>query len=219
MESPEPSPKSGLFPLPRDVWRRLSVRIAGYALIFAPVQFFVAMFVEQALRPGYSDSANTISDLGVNNARYGWQYAWMFDSSIILLGVLAIVCILLLPQAFPRRRLTYAGVILLVLGSAGAISVGVFTESYPFHAYGLSAHDYASVVTFVFANLGLTVMGLALRRYEVWHRYWIATFLLGLVSTVALAFYLYYEVHAMVPHRYLGLGEGGLERVLTVTGI
>ena len=212
MTASEGIPKGWLF-TPESSWRKPIVRYAGLALIIASVQFFAAMFIEQALRPGYSDSANTISDLGVNNPALGWSYSWIFDGSIILLGILAILSIMLLVPVFPKRKLTYLGVALLVIGSAGAISVGVFTESYPFRAYGLSAHDYASVVTFVFANIGMTVMGLALRRHVDWNRYWIITFLLGFVSTVALMFYLYYEIHD-VPGRYFNLGEGGLERVV-----
>lgn len=201
----------GWLSTPDERWSRPLVRYAGFVLVFASLQFFAAMFIEQALRPGYSDFANTISDLGVNNPALGWSYAWIFDGSIILLGLLAISSILLLIPVFPDRKLTLAGVVLLVIGSAGAISVGIFTESYPFRAYGLSAHDYASVVTFLFANLGMTIMGLALRRHKDWHPYWLVTFLLGLFSSIVLAFYLYYVVND-VPGRYFGLGEGGLER-------
>lgn len=192
---------------PPDPWIGCRPMTGGLLLVFASVQFIIAMIVEQALRPGYSDSANTISDLGVNIN--GWSYDWIFNSSIILLGILAILAIFILVPCFPRSIVAYLGEALLIIGSAGAVSVGIFSESYPFHAYGLSAHDYASVVTFVFANIGMMIFGVALRNHKVFDPYWLFTTLLGVFATVATLCYLYFEV---TTKWYFGLGEGGLER-------
>jgi len=190
-------------------WSSPWTGIGAILILLASLQFFLAMAVEQALRPGYSDFGNTISDLGVN--ANGWSYDWIFNTSIIALGVMAITAIFLLYRCFPRGLVAYLGEALIVVGCGGAIAVGIFTETYPFHAYGLSAHDYASVVTFLFANVGLTVFGVAMYRHAVWDRYWIVTFLLGLGSTVALAFYI---ANFLTAGSFLGLGEGGLERVV-----
>lgn len=195
--------------LPPAPWSSPWTGVGAILILLASLQFFLAMALEQALRPGYSDFGNTISDLGVN--ANGWSYDWIFNTSIIALGVMAITAILLLYRCFPRGLGAYLGEALIVVGCGGAIAVGIFTETYPFHAYGLSAHDYASVVTFLFANVGLTIFGVALHRHAVWDRYWIVTFLLGLGSTVALAFYI---ENFLTAGSFLGLGEGGLERVV-----
>jgi hypothetical membrane protein len=193
-----------------EVVARLSrprVRLGGMLLAVASLQFFVIMFVEQALRPGYSDSANTISDLGVNIQ--GWGYDYLFNTSVVLLGILAVASLLLIRPALPDGALTDGGLFLLLVGIAGAIAVGLFPETST--ALWGHAHDAASVVTFTGANLGLTVLGLAMFGKPWWERYaWISTFL-GLFSTVALAFY----IQNFLAHgSFLGLGEGGLERVV-----
>ena len=190
-------------------WASSRPLVGGLLLLVASIQFIVAMIVEQALRPGYSDFGNTISDLGVNNPALGWSYDWIFDGSIILLGIMAILAILILLPCFPRGILAHLGEIFLIIGSAGAIGVGIFTESYPWHAYGLSAHDYASAVTFLFANVGMTLFGPTLRRHKVFDRYWGITTFLGVFSTVAVLFYFYF---ILGPGGFFGLGEGGLER-------
>lgn len=190
----------------RSAWASAQVRVAGLLLMVATAQFFVAMAVEADLRPGYSDSANTISDLGVNIN--GWSYAWIFNSSIILLGILTFVAVLLLIPIFPRRRLATLAEVFLMIGIAGAIAVGIFTEqTYPqYHA-----HDIASIVTFLFANFGLLFMGIAMFRDPVWDFHAPLTLILGLVAVLSLADYV---ASWLAKSGYLGLGEGGLERVV-----
>lgn len=188
-------------------WGRKNVRWAGYLLMLATSQFFVVMAVEADLRPGYSDYYNTISDLGVNIE--GWSYDWMFNSSIIILGILTFAAILLLLPIFPARRLATLAESFLLVGICGAISVGIFNEQVlpQYHA-----HDIASIVTFVFANFGLLFMGLAMRRDKVWDFHATLTILLGLVATVSLADYV---VSWLVKGGFFGLQEGGLERFVT----
>lgn len=192
------------------VWRSLRTRLGALLLAVGSVQFFVAMAVEQALRPGYVDvgpDSNTISDLGVNIN--GWSYDWIFNSSIILLGVVSFLGILALYPVFPRRRLAYVAEGLLVLGIVGAVGVGLFPETST--ALGGHAHDFWSVWTFLFANTGLLVMGLAMFGHEKWGRHAWLTTLLGLLATVSLGFYV---ENWLVKGAYLGLGEGGLERIV-----
>lgn len=187
-------------------WSHPRTRLAGYLLMVATAQFFVAMAVEADLRPGYSDTANTISDLGVNIN--GWSYAWIFDSSIILLGILTFLAVLLLIPIFPRRKLATLAEVFLLIGISGAVAVGIFTEStYPQYY----AHDIASVVTFLFANVGLLLIGVAMYRDPVWDFHALLTILLGLVATVSLADYI---ASWLAGGGYLGLSEGGLERVV-----
>lgn len=213
-ETPSSSIELGKDPSPppsdEPAWRSIRVRSGALLLAIASLQFFLAQAVEQALRPGYSDSTNTISDLGVNIE--GWGYAWIFNTSIIALGLAAIVGVLLVYPVFPRRRLTTVGAGLVVLGAVGAIGVGVFTEQVA--AFGTKAgtfHDLFSVWTFLFANVGLLVLGLGMFGRPVWGRYALLTTVLGVLSTVALGFYV---ENWLTKGNYFGLGEGGLERIV-----
>ncbi len=179
------------------------VRWPALGLLLGSVQLFVAMAVEQSLRPGYSDFGNTISDLGVG------PYSWIFNTSVILLGVFGFLGVLFLSQVFPRRRLAWVAEGFLLVGTLGAVAVGLFPE--PSTALWGQAHDAASVITFLDANLGLFLMGLAMFRDGTWGKYASLTTFLGAFSTIALAFY----ISNFLSHgNYLGLGEGGLERVV-----
>ncbi|MDE1820454.1 MAG: DUF998 domain-containing protein [Euryarchaeota archaeon] len=199
-------------------WKSLRIRLGALALVVGGVQFFIAMAVEQALRPGYlavGPGSNTISDLGVNGnhvfngTSYYWGYDWIFNGSVMVLGILAVFGIVALYQVFPRNGRTYPAAWLLTLGSLGAVCIGIFTESST--AMGGQAHDFFSVWTFGWANLGLTAMGIAMWGDRSWGRYALVTLGLGVLSVVALAFY----IQNILTHgAFFGLGEGGLERVV-----
>src|SRR5256712_7051337 len=128
--------------------RRRSVRLndrqwAGLLLFVGIGQFAVigltiseAVYSE-ASPTGYSISQNYISDLGVGAA------ALIFDPSIILVGVLVLATAWFLWRAVGDRILP----IVVALGGAGAIAVGVFTE-----AFGV-VHETGSLWTFSFIGL------------------------------------------------------------------
>lgn len=184
--------------------------LGALLLIIGSVQFFIAMAVEQALRPGYlavGPGSNTISDLGVNIN--GWSYDWIFNGSVMALGIMAIAGIVVLYPIFPRNGRTYPAAWILGLGCLGAFCIGIFTESST--AMGGRAHDYFSVFTFGFANIGLTMMGIAMWGDRTWGRYALLTLGLGVLSVVALAFYIQ---NILTKGAFFGLGEGGLERVV-----
>lgn len=186
------------------------VRLGAWSLALGSLQFFIAMAVEQALRPGYlavGPGSNTISDLGVNID--GWGYAWIFDGSIIVLGALAIAGIIAIYPILPRSSLSYPASYVLAMGCVGAIGVGLFTEQSTW--MGGHAHDYFSVWTFAWANFGLFLMGLAMWGDSRWGRYALLTTFLGILSTIALGFYIQ---NILTNGAFFGLGEGGLERVV-----
>jgi hypothetical membrane protein len=192
---------------PWNSWRTLT---GAWLVVVGSAQFFVAMAVEQALRPGYFDvgiGSNTISDLGVNI--HGWGYDWIFNGSVMALGIMGCLGIALLYPVFPKNGRTYPAAYLLGLGCLGAICIGIFTESST--AMNGDAHDFFSVWTFGFANIGLLAMGIAMWGDREWGRQALLTTALGALSVVALAIYIQNELSKGT---YLGLGEGGLERVV-----
>src|SRR5947199_9244428 len=94
---------------------------AGLLLFVGIAQFaIIGLTVAESVYPGYSVSQNYISDLGVGPA------ALIFDPSIILVGVLVLATAWFLWRAVGDRILS----IVVALGGAGAIAVGVFTLAF-----------------------------------------------------------------------------------------
>ena len=112
-------------------------KIAGILIFVGSVQCILGIIVAEALYPGYSTSQNHISDLGV-----GPSFV-IFNSSMIVLGVFGVAAAYFAHQALKRRVFTF----LLMMGSVGALGVGVFPEN-----MGL-IHTAFSLIVFLFTGL------------------------------------------------------------------
>jgi len=171
--------------------RRRAMRLddrqwAGLLLFVGIAQFaIIGLTVAESVYPGYSVSINYISDLGVGPA------ALVFDPSIILVGVAVLATAWFLLRAFKDRLVS----VVVALAGVGAIAVGVFTE-----AFGV-IHSLVSLWTFIFIALSAI---LAMRIVRPPFQY--VSILLGLLSYAALGLY--------VSTTYLGLGPGGMERMI-----
>ena len=158
---------------------------AGALLFVGAAQFVIALVVAEALYPGYSVSANTISNLGVGPS------ALVFNSSLIIFGVLAIAAAYYLKNVF--GGLLFPA--LVALAGLGAAGVGVFTSHAGF------VHAAVSFVAFFFGALA------AIAAYRVEKRplnYF--SVVLGVVALAALGLY--------GAQAFLGLGIGGMERLV-----
>ncbi len=162
------------------------VRLAGVLIFIGAAQFLIFLRVAESIYPGYSVSGNYISDLGVGPA------ALVFNTSIILLGVLVMVSSYLLHGLFGDKLFTAT----IFLAGFGASGVGVFPEGSP---YGL--HTIMSLITFLFAGLAATsayrVARQPLRTISI---------ALGIMTLAALILF--------ASGTYLGLGHGGMERMM-----
>ncbi len=160
--------------------------LAGLLIISGVTQFTILMIVSEALYPNYSVAYNYISDLGVGLT------APIFNSSIILLGILVIISSWLLYKIFKSKVLSTV----LFLTGFGATGVGIFPEGSPLHL-----HTIMSAVTFIFA--GLT----AITAYKFTPKpiSWISV-ILGILSLTALGLF--------ASGNYLGIGHGGMERMI-----
>ena len=161
-------------------------KIAGLLLFIAGVQCVLGIIIAEALYPGYSTSENYISDLGVGPS------ALIFNSSIFLLGVLVVAGAYFIQRAF-NSRLFF---LLLTLTGIGAMGVGLFTED-----AGV-AHAIFSLITFIFSGLSAI---LSYRLLKPPLSYF--SIILGALSLLTLALF--------VSGNYLGLGKGGMERMIT----
>ena len=166
-------------------------------------QFLICLIVAEALYPGYNISTNTISDLGATcnpSCIIHHPSSTIFNSSVILLGVLAFV-----GSYFVYRNGYILCAILMMIGSAGAIGVGVFPETFG------PLHLLVSGITFLFTGLSATV------SYKI-SKFPMSFFslILGLVTLCTLVIY---SSAIFFGFGYLGLGQGGLERVMAYAAI
>ncbi|MCI4327877.1 MAG: DUF998 domain-containing protein [Thermoplasmata archaeon] len=179
---------------------RRSARLGGILLAAGSVQFVLAMVVVQLKYPGYSDTGNYISDLGSSMS----PSAWLFNDSIRLLGLLGIVGTILIRTAFARKTTTHIGLAALLVAELGAIGVGTFPENSTWPFSGI--HSVVSLVTFLGAGLALVFLALAMSRDTRWAGLRFYSFLSGVITLVAIPLF--------VSGRYLGIGPGGMERVV-----
>jgi hypothetical membrane protein len=158
-----------------------SVRAGAGLIALGVVQFSAAMAVVQSAYPGYSDTANYISDLG-NTATSPWH--WVFNVSIIVLGFLAFLGIVLSWGGFPAGGTRAVGLLLLLLASLGAIFVGLFPEN-----VNPTVHGLASLTVFLPGGVALVILGAGFRPGNEWHWLrWISV-VLGLIDLLSLAYY------------------------------
>ena len=160
---------------------------AGLTLSVGTVEFAMGLTIAEIVYPDYSVSGMYISDLGVGTAA-----APIFNGSIIILGLLLVLCSWFLFRGYRDRILMVA----LAVAGVGAAGVGIFTEGSPF---GL--HSAFSLITFVFAALA-TILAFRIVRPPLGY----LSIVFGVASFAALGLY--------VSGNYLGLGTGGMERMI-----
>jgi hypothetical membrane protein len=177
-----------------------TVRSGAVLLLFGAVQFIVGMIVVQTQYSGYSLTQNYISDLG--GAHSPWALG--FDASVILLGLCAIFGALLIWGAFERQSRRGLGLGIILIGGIGAVGVGVFPETTP--VLNGRMHDIVSAVAFVGGALGITILSFAMRSGPHWRYSRPFAMACGLVALAAVVLF---ELSI-----YLGLGPGGMERMI-----
>lgn len=162
-------------------------KLAGALLFIGATQFIVGMFLAEATYPGYSISENFISDLGVGPS------ASVFNSSVFLLGLTAVVAAYLLQRAFGQLVVS----VFFALAGAGAMGVGIFPESF---GTGL-VHTLASLVAFLFGGLA-AIIAYKLEKPPLTY----LSVVMGVIALLALGLFL--------GNYFLSLGKGGMERMI-----
>lgn len=195
--------------LPREV------RHGAYLWVLGVVQFLLAMVVVQlAWTHPYSLTQNYISDLGNTSCGLNAKGVYIcsplyyvFNDSIIALGVLLIIGAVWVRHVFPPRALSKLGVVLFVVAGIGAAGVGFFPEN-----VDLSVHSISALLAFVGGALGALVFAAAVGRSSRWWGFWTYSVVLGAVGlgswilAVLLAF--------GVGNLSATLGPGGVERLI-----
>jgi hypothetical membrane protein len=185
---------------------RLNGKTAGIFFFIASTQFIIGLIVAEALYPGFSVYGNYISDLGVGPS------SMIFNSSIFLLGLLSVVGAYFLPRTPNFRTPT----LIIVLMGIGAIGAGVFTKNFALVHGAVSSMAFAfgglsAVVSFkvlkmpfsaISVILGLTALGAS------------GLFACGLLTTG-----LFESIEAQDSVFFLGIGPGGMERMIVYPAI
>ena len=162
-------------------------KMSGSLIFIGSIQFILSIILSEALYPGYSTSNQTISSLGVGPS------AIIFNSSILLLGIMGLIGVYFYHQVY---KFTYFS-ILLALAYIGAIGVGIFTEA----PSTFSLHVIFSFMAYVFGGIA------AIASYKQ-QKQPMSTFsvILGTFSLIAIII--------LASGNYLGLGIGGIERMV-----
>lgn len=160
-------------------------KVAGSLLFIGGIECFLGIIIAETLYPGYSTSQNYISDLGVGPS------ALIFNSSVFLLGALAVLGTYFVQRAFNFKLFS----ILAAIAGIGAIGVGLFTED-----AGV-IHGVFSLTVFLFAGLS-AITSYKLQKPPLSY----FSIILGTLSLFALALF--------GSGVYLDLGKGGMERMI-----
>lgn len=180
-----------------------NLKIGGLLLFLGGAQFFIFLIIAESVYPGYNISANYISDLGAtcNPSCVIYQpSSIIFNSSVVLLGILAFI-----GSYFVYRRGYHLVAVLMMIAGAGAIGIGLFPET-----FGL-LHLLVSGITFFFSGLSAIIS----YRISLPPMSFISV-ALGSITLVVFAIFL---SASFFGSGYLGLGPGGLERVMAYAAL
>lgn len=169
------------------------------------VQYFLIQIIAaSAWDTHFSLKINTISDLG--NTVCGVFASRLvcsplhdaMNASFIVLGFTMIVGSFFIPSEFRKSKLCRIGFYGMALAGFGTMLVGIFPEN----TIGYM-HIIGATLPFLFGNISLVVFSYALHLPPGFRYYTRAS---GLIALIALLVFLF--------DQYLGLGLGGMERVV-----
>ena len=179
-------------------------RLGPYLYLSSLQYFVVQLVVSLRWSPAYNLRRNTISDLG-NTAcgRFNGRFVCspfhtVMNVSFIVLGATMIAGSALIGETLPPTRARKLGFIFMTFAGVGVVVVGIFPENTVSALHGLGA-----TLPFTLGNVGVIVLGLSLELSRVLR---LVTLTLGVMALAALVFY--------ASSHYLGLGEGGIERLV-----
>ena len=176
-------------------------RLAGILFFVAVTQFILCLTMAEALYRGYSVSNNYVSDLGVGPS------AVVFNSSVFILGLLIALGAFFLGNNSRFKTIR----ILLFLMAVGAMGVGIVTKNFTL------GHGAVSSMAFFFGGLSavtsnrllkkpLSLAGVILGAMTIGA---LALFSIGMVASGSISSTVAYDSIF-----YLGLGPGGMERMI-----
>jgi hypothetical membrane protein len=175
--------------------------LAGVIFFIAVTQFILGFTISEALYPGYSAHDNYISDLGIGPS------AIVFNASAFLLGLLSLVATYFLRHVSNFKTVNR----LLLLMAVGAMGVGIVTKNFTL------AHGAVSSAAFFFGGLSAIASFKVLKKPLSLISITLGAITLGalvLFSSGLIASGSWTSNVAYDSIFYLGLGPGGMERII-----
>lgn len=151
-----------------------------YALcgIVAPILFLLLVIVASLIRPGYSQTFNFISDLGVG------PYALIQNINFVIFGLLSMGLAFGLRGGLPapQGRALKAGVWFVIIYGLGVLFAGVFPENY----LSQGPHNLVSSTAFISIIAAQLLIWQGLRNEDstVWGGYRTYSLISGLLSII-----------------------------------
>ena len=178
----------------------------GPLLWIMSLQYFVVqILVSLAWVIDYSWTQNTISDLGNTVCGlYGGrvvcspQHMWM-NLSFVALGITQAAGAAMLKKQYSAGILQMAGFVCMIFAGLGTLVVGLYPEN-----VNDVLHSSGAALPFLLGNIGMIILALSFRALPAVLR--VFSGLSGALGLGALMFFM--------SHIYLGLGQGGVERVV-----
>jgi hypothetical membrane protein len=176
-------------------------KVAGVIFFIAVTQFTLGLTISEALYPGYSVSDNYISDLGIGPSSI------IFNSSVFLLGLLSLAATYFLRYVSNFKT----GNKLLLLMAIGAMGAGVFTKDFTVAHGALSSMAFffgglTAIASFKVLKKPLSLISITLGAMTLGA---LALFSSGIITSGSLTSNIAYDSNF-----YLGLGPGGMERMI-----
>ena len=169
------------------------------------VQYFIVQLIAGFNWPHpYSLADNTISDLGNTScSMYGSRYVCSplhsyMNASFITLGILMMAGAILIYKRLKSSRPVMVGFGCMFLAGLGTLMVGLFPENTISYL-----HITGAFMPFLIGNIGIVILGYKLELSIIMRIY---TLLSGVIALDALVLF--------VNHTYLGIGIGGMERIV-----
>jgi hypothetical membrane protein len=156
--------------------RIMGMRVAGLCGTITPVVVFSLIALALFCSPWFSWTENALSDLGVQGIA-----AILFNSGLIIGGLLTTIFAIGLREILPNRTLGRAGTLLLILDAATLCAIGVFPETTG------TLHFYVSVAFFTLLPMSLFLIGAAMIREPRVRKLGMYTVLTGVVAAVVWA--------------------------------
>ena len=176
-------------------------KVASGLFFVAVTQFMIGIVVSEALYPGYSVFANYVSDLGVGPSSI------IFNSSVFLLGLLSLIGTYFLRQTSNLKTVNK----LLLLMALGAMGVGIITKDYTV------PHGAVSSMTFFFSGLSAIASAKVLKKPFSLISIVLGTMTFGALVLFSLGIIASGSITSDIAYDssfYLGLGPGGMERMI-----
>jgi hypothetical membrane protein len=147
------------------------LKIAGVCGVLTPIIVLTLILLAIHYSPWFSWTENALSDLGVQGTA-----AILFNSSLIVGGVLTIIFAIGLREILLDKTLGRIGTLIFILDGAIFCAIGIFPKTTG------SIHFYVSVAFFMLLPVSLFLCGVAMMQESSGRKIGLFTIIAGIVA-------------------------------------